>query len=222
MSATRSTQVSHLPLDPVSPAEPSDLTGTDGGTKRVRVFGYPYAPASPTAQLSTTTLTVPALPLTPEAFRPYGQVIQAHSFPSSAPKGTDVSIANQGTAAKFHRLAHVKQTYPDGMLKRGGLHLSTIRAFGPQHETEKGVTIDVTVLERHKHTSQAFIPMGKGARQGVEGGAYIVIGCLNGQDDKPDLGTLRAFLATSSQGVSYDEGIWRESKLYPAMPDVLR
>jgi len=133
-----------------------------------------------------------------------------------------VSIANQGTAAKFHRLAHVKHTYPEGMLKRGGLHISTIRAFGPQHETKNGITIDITVLERyvlfgvcgadgsHAHTSQAFIPMGKGDRKDAQGGAYVVIGCLNGKDDKPDLSTLRAFLATSSQGVSYDEGIWRE------------
>lgn len=52
--------------------------------------------------------------------------------------------------------------------------------------------------------------MGKGNRKDAEGGAYIVIGCLNGKDDKPDLNTLRAFLATSSQGVSYDQGIWRE------------
>lgn len=52
--------------------------------------------------------------------------------------------------------------------------------------------------------------MGKGNRTDVQGGAYVVIGCLNGKDDKPDLSTLRAFLATSSQGVSYDEGIWRE------------
>lgn len=52
--------------------------------------------------------------------------------------------------------------------------------------------------------------MGKGNRTDAAGGAYIVIGCLNGKDDKPDLSTLRAFLATSSQGVSYDQGIWRE------------
>lgn len=63
----------------------------------------------------------------------------------------------------------------------------------------------------HAHTSQAFIPMGKGNRKDAQGGAYVVIGCLNGKDDKPDLSTLRAFLATSSQGVSYDEGIWRKS-----------
>jgi allantoicase len=68
-------------------------------------------------------------------------------------------------------------------------------------------------MSRHAHTSQAFIPMGKGDRKDAEGGAYIVIGCLNGKDDKPDLSTLRAFLATSSQGVSYDQGIWRELSL---------
>ena len=63
----------------------------------------------------------------------------------------------------------------------------------------------------HAHTSQAFIPMGKGDRKDAQGGAYVVIGCLNGKDDNPDLSTLRAFLATSSQGVSYDQGIWRKS-----------
>ena len=135
---TLSIQVSHLSLLALT---------VDGGSKRVRVFGYPYAPSS-TVTVAPTTLTIPALPLTYEAFKPYGQVIQGYSFPSSAPKGTDVSIANQGTAAKFHRLAHVKQTYPEGMLKRGGLHISTIRAFGPQHETKDGITIDITVLER--------------------------------------------------------------------------
>ena len=64
--------------------------------------------------------------------------------------------------------------------------------------------------DSHAHTSQAFIPMGKGDRKDAQGGAYVVIGCLNGKPDKPDLSTLRAFLATSSQGVSYDQGIWRK------------
>jgi allantoicase len=72
---------------------------------------------------------------------------------------------------------------------------------------------ETLLMSRHAHTSQAFIPMGKGDRKDAEGGAYIVIGCLNGKDDKPDLSTLRAFLATSSQGVSYDQGIWRELSL---------
>ena len=56
--------------------------------------------------------------------------------------------------------------------------------------------------------------MGKNAVAGTEqlgpGGAYIAVVALNGKDDKPDLSTLKAFLITSSQGVSYHAGIWRE------------
>jgi allantoicase len=76
---------------------------------------------------------------------------------------------------------------------------------------------DVKVLERHKCTDQTFVPMGTG--QGswnldgetmVEkpGRVYLVIVALNGADDKPDLSTLRAFVATTSQGVTYGTGVW--------------
>jgi allantoicase len=123
---------------------------SDGGTKRLRIYGYPmsehYEPHTQQAQFQT--LTIPALPLTPEAFKPYGQVIQGHSPAFGAPKGVAVTSANQGTAYKFHRLSNVAETYPEGLLKKGGLHASVIRAFGPQHETEQGVTIDIVVLER--------------------------------------------------------------------------
>ncbi len=67
---------------------------------------------------------------------------------------------------------------------------------------------------RHAHTSQSFIPMGKGTLPGLKplalDGAYLVVVALNGKDDRPDVGTLRAFLATPAQGVSYDQGVWRE------------
>ena len=56
--------------------------------------------------------------------------------------------------------------------------------------------------------------MGKDTVPGKEplrsGGAYLVVVALNGKNDRPDLSTLRAFLATSAQGVSYDQGVWRE------------
>lgn len=119
----------------------------DGGTKRLRIYGYPMSTHSE-RHVHAQTLTIPALPLTPEAFKPFGQVIQAHSPAFGAPKGVAVTTANQGTAAKFHRLSNVVETYPEGMLKRGGLHVSVIRAYKPQHETREGVTIDISVLER--------------------------------------------------------------------------
>jgi allantoicase len=72
----------------------------------------------------------------------------------------------------------------------------------------------VVTVDRHIHTSQAFIPMSKGVVGGTEplvsGGAYLSVVALNGKDDKPDVSTMRAFLGTVGQGVSYDEGIWRK------------
>lgn len=70
------------------------------------------------------------------------------------------------------------------------------------------------MLNSHAHTTQAFIPTGKGAPVGEEplatGGAYIVVVAMNGKDDKPDPTTIKAFLATAAQGVSYNENTWRE------------
>ena len=58
--------------------------------------------------------------------------------------------------------------------------------------------------------------MGKGmfpSSKPVEaGGAYLVVVALNAEDDIPDLKTMRAFLATSAQGVSYEQGVWRWSE----------
>ena len=48
--------------------------------------------------------------------------------------------------------------------------------------------------------------------QPVHDGACVVVVALNGKDDRPDLTTLRAFVMTSAQGVSYDAGMWRESE----------
>lgn len=63
----------------------------------------------------------------------------------------------------------------------------------------------LTLLERHKYSSQVFIPMTppNGAR------AYLVIVALNDCGrDKPDWGTLKAFIADTTQGINYREGCW--------------
>ncbi|ORX40249.1 allantoicase [Kockovaella imperatae] len=167
-------------------------TFPDGGLKRLRVYGHPFAPGQ---TIAPTALTIPALPLTPEAFAPYGQVIQGFSLPTSAPKGSHVTIANQGTAFKVHRMLKVEHNYPEEK----------------QADIKDGLIHPLKMLERHKYTTQAFIPMGKGTLGEpalAPGGAYLVVVARNGKDDKPDLSTLRAFMATSAQGVSYDVGTW--------------
>lgn len=122
------------------------LTYLDGGVKRLRVYGHPLAP-SPNLAPPPDIPTMPALPLTVEAFKPYGHVIQGFSLPTSSPKGNDATIANQGTAAKFNRLGKVKQTYPDGMLKRGGLYIACTRAE-MQQDLRGGKKVPLMMLER--------------------------------------------------------------------------
>lgn len=93
---------------------------------------------------------------------------------------------------------------------------------------------EVKVLERHEFSSQAFVPMGGGGGRYLAlvalpgAGAFPLssFGCaesqersltfflllissfLDGADGKPDLSTLRAFLATNAQGISYHPNIW--------------
>ncbi|OCF43935.1 allantoicase [Kwoniella heveanensis CBS 569] len=184
----------------------------DGGSKRVRVFGYPLAPSSALpATAAPQSLTLPVLPLTYEAFKPYGQVIQGYSFSSSAPKGIPTTTANQGTASKFHRLGKIEADYPAGQGKPGGVAIGAVKAAN-RLDVASGVKIQVELLERHRFTTQAFIPLGRGPNTPAPGG-FIVVVALNGADDNPDLKTVRAFLATAAQGVSFDRGIWHHSLL---------
>lgn len=126
-------------------------TYPDGGLKRLRVFGHPISPEGAASSASQTTVsgppTIHCLPLTVEAFKPYGDVIQGFSLPTSAPKGIDATIANQGTAFKFHRMAKVEETYPKGMLKRMGLGVGLARGL-PHHDVSQGALLTVKTLER--------------------------------------------------------------------------
>ncbi|KAG8986046.1 Allantoicase, partial [Tulasnella sp. 427] len=159
-------------------------------------------------------LRIPAVPLTAEAFAKFGHVIQAWADPTAVPKGTRVTSANQGTAHKFHRLAPTTSFYPEGSRSTA---ISAISVFRSTPVGAKpGEDWEVKLLERHAYTSQAFIPMGTGRidHLGLDDGlrnagrAYLVVVALNGGDDSPDLSTLRAFVATTAQGISYSPGVW--------------
>ncbi|KAJ1920330.1 Allantoicase [Tieghemiomyces parasiticus] len=79
------------------------------------------------------------------------------------------------------------------------------------------------LLERHPYSTQVFIPVYRAADRLVADGAdrvlagtvnrqcayrYLVVVALNGKDDRPDVSTLRAFVAHRWQGVSYRPGVW--------------
>ena len=201
----------------------------DGGIKRVRLIGQRISlsiasteaavtiedtqaaaiSATATALQTTQQTTIPVLPLTPEAFVPFGQVIQAYSDHSAAPKGTKVTVANAGTASKFHKISLLASSYPSGAGATTGI---SVYRCQPLTGVAVDGTVELTTLERHPFTNQAFIPMGQGSGEGLSETAdrYLVVVAKNGEDNRPDLKTARAFVATTAQGVVYDTCIWRK------------
>jgi ureidoglycolate lyase len=55
-------------------------------------------------------------------------------------------------------------------------------------------------LERHPYSAQSFMP--------VNGCPYIVVVCHAEGSGQPDLSTLQAFSASSTQGVTYARNVW--------------
>lgn len=145
-------------------------------------------PALPIIAPSVPQNAIIAEPLTSEAYAPYGQVIHT-GFTEF------VTSANQGTAEKHHGVAQVQNNFPNGA---GKINMCVFHCR-PTNE----LPFTVKLLERHPYSSQAFIPMTDGKTRG-----YLVIVALNGKDDKPDMSTLKAFIATTKQGINYGPGVW--------------
>ncbi|KAI0645675.1 allantoicase [Trametes meyenii] len=199
--------------DPISAAgdaqaaHPARATEADGGSGAASAQG---APPTLSPDRSARGPLIPAVPLTPEAFAPFGKVVQAyadvHAVPD--PRNTRVTGANQGTATKFHKLALLEASYPAESGATAGLSIYRCKPIDVTADGEW----EVKLLERHPCTNQAFVPMGGAAGLGdaleEPGTRYLVIVAHNGADDKPDPRTLRAFVASGGQGIVYDTGVW--------------
>ncbi|CAA7261690.1 unnamed protein product [Cyclocybe aegerita] len=192
----------------------------DGGLKRVRIIGRKVEPVtsalktdivqpvfaqsrSPSSTRHSNITMIPVLPLTAEEFKPYGQVIQAYDE-SSKPDSLKVTPANGGTADKFHKLSLLTSSYPPETGATAGI---SVYRCQPLQDIVDGVTT-LKTLERHPFTNQAFIPMGRSTSDPADG--YLVVVAKNGADDRPDMTTLKAFLASGTQGIIYDAGIWHQ------------
>jgi ureidoglycolate lyase len=128
---------------------------------------------------------VSVTPLTAEAFKPFGDVIEASH---SAQHFT----INQGFAERFHKLAHVDLTQDGGQPA-----ISIFKAKA------RPLPLRLSVLEKHPFGSQAFMPL--------SGDAYLVVVALGG--DTPDMTTLKCFSVTAQQGVNYAKGTWHHPLL---------
>lgn len=123
-----------------------------------------------------------AEPLTPRAYALYGQVLAA------APAGEPGRPVNQGTGLRFDWLVRMEN-------QRGAQAPLNVCVFRCQ---PRELPLPVRLLERHRRSTQLFIPM-NAAR-------YLVVVAAGG--DRPDLGALRAFVAGGAQGISYHPGTW--------------
>ncbi|KAF8813811.1 allantoicase [Phlegmacium glaucopus] len=197
----------------------------DGGIKRVRFLGRkaerPWdvsnkEPSDSHQSIFASSMTsapsdflkmiiLPVVPLESGAFSPFGQVIQAYK---NLPNGIQVTPANAGTANKFHKLSLLEAFYPSDAGATAGI---SVYRCQPLEDIVDG-TIVLKTLERHPYTNQVFIPMGSGDGEGLDdpGCSYLVVVAHNGSDDRPDTQTLKAFLASSAQGIAYNPGVWHQ------------
>lgn len=140
---------------------------------------------------------VSSVPLTPQSFSAYGQVIagpgQQHSA-SSTPL-----IVNQGTARKYAHQGEIKQTFPHDANAKTNMHL--YRCDSIPHGQ---LPLPLKMLERHRFSSQSFVPLESPGHKGQ----YLVVVAQNGSDDKPDLSTLASFVANGQQAICYLPGTW--------------
>ncbi|CED85306.1 Allantoicase [Phaffia rhodozyma] len=203
----------------------------DGGVKRLRVYGTRAAPkpsesssstpatvAVPTTTPSSSSSvpTIAASPLTSSGFAPFGQVVQAFPDQSLAPRDIKVTSANGSTASKYHRLSIPRSTYP---ANSGAIQaFSCFRSEPPKGFGKLGGDswlFESKMWERHPFTTQTFLPLGKDENGGLERGGegMLVVVALNGKNDKPDVSTAKAFIASASQAITYDVGVWHHSVL---------
>ena len=124
-------------------------------------------------------LELKAQKLTPEAFAPFGDVIDARASESFA--------INGGRTQRHHDLARVEIL--------DALSRPLISVFVSQPIT---LPLELELLERHPLGSQAFMPL--------HDERFVVVVAPPGDEIDPD--EIRAFVTDGRQGVNYRAGTW--------------
>lgn len=124
-------------------------------------------------------LELKAEPLTPEAFAPFGDVIDTRT--------ADYFPINAGRTRRYHDLAKVETL--------GEQARTLISIFVSQPVS---LPLELDFLERHPQGSQAFMPL--------HGERFVVVVAPPGDSIDPD--EVRAFVTDGRQGVNYRAGTW--------------
>jgi ureidoglycolate lyase len=126
-----------------------------------------------------STLELAALPLTADAFRPYGDVIEA---------GDRFAVINGGTTRHYADLARIDVDAQGGRARLSLYHVMPYE-----------MPLVVTMLERHPLSSQLFMPLD-------DAPFLVVVAERGGNAIEPS--AVRAFLTNGRQGVNYHAGTW--------------
>ena len=124
-------------------------------------------------------IKVPVHPLTREAFRPYGDVIQMAD-------NRHYTI-NQGWAERFADMARLD------LLEQGGQPNIGIVQAKP-----RPMPLKIKLMERHPLSSQMFIPLAPRP--------FLVVVAAPGDPLKPE--NLVGFKTMAGQGINYGRGVW--------------
>ena len=119
------------------------------------------------------------LPLTIEAFEPFGQVIE----PDNA---EEIRLINGGTTTRFHDLATIDVT------AEGGRPLVNIFRGKPF-----SLPVEIAMMERHPLGSQAFVPL--------HDRPFLIVVA---PDEGGRPGRPVAFVSQGGQGVNYARNTW--------------
>jgi ureidoglycolate lyase len=113
-----------------------------------------------------------ARPLTSGAFAEFGDVLRAPDSPGRI--YTEAALSNRRTQA--------------------------VPSLSFTCKAPTALPLVSTTMERHRHSSQSFVPM--------EAGRWISVVAPHGPDGRPDMARARAFLACADQGVTYGADVW--------------
>jgi ureidoglycolate lyase len=132
--------------------------------------------------MQTAATFLPIEPLSVDAFRPFGEVIEAGNGAQQFP-------INDGFATRYHDLARVDVNAGGG---RAGI--SIFRAL------PRTLPMRLCVMERHPLGSQAFVAMSELP--------FLVVVAPPMAQLQLQLQQIRCFLAAAGQGVNYAPGTW--------------
>ena len=148
-----------------------------------------------------------------ESFLPYGWLISPdHEIGQLSEQNQPLTPnANQGSAIKISSVSGVQNTSSSIVP-----NINIFRCFTKGSVTSNSdLIIDISVLEKHPQSSQTFIPIGVKSCHI----SHIVVTALThpSKPDEPDLSTLKAFICSGNQGVTYGKSVWHAPMIAIAM-----